>query len=380
MADSWSVCFILTVNPGNEGQEVVRGLSILNHAHTTAELLDQYALQILPVDDRPRYLYVLRALSRLGIFFDSWNDDFSSEVLASELDVPNTLTNLDPEERISFAGDDLYRALLLGLPFSIAYSGTFIPASNVTGIPSELSLKNYGGLLLELVALADVPPSNLSALANLTGFMKASALSPALKQFSMTLRSRVQYGIQSVTDNLDAFRNATENGAFASAQQWSIPLGPGIILQPLNTYLVSSILAQNDWTVLALVGIDVAALSQPAIGTLPEWVLSNCPSCTVPVNLGCTSYDANSQCGRWWYSQNLNSSFTLVQAGNSSNDPINLIATVFQQGWTTGESLFENAAICDGPSSLVKTLESMEMFERPATLANRLLWIAGFGD
>lgn len=72
----------------------------------------------------------------------------------------------------------------------------------------------------------------------------------------------------------------------------------------------------KKWTVLALVGIDVAALSQTSTGTLPSWILNNCPTCTPPVNFGCTSYDENSHCGRWWYSEDLNSSFTLVQAGN----------------------------------------------------------------
>ena len=168
-----------------------------------------------------------------------------------------------------------------------------------------------------------------------------------------------------MTTNLDSFRNATAEGAFASAQQWSIPQGPGILLQPLDTFLVSSILAQNNWTVLALVGIDVAAVSNTSIGNLPAWALSNCPTCTPPVNLGCTGYDANGQCGRWWYSADLNSSFTLVQAGNVTNDPTDLISTIFQQGWTTGELLFQNAAICDEPPSLVETLADMQMAERP---------------
>ena len=365
-ANSWSGCFILTVNQGNEGQTVAQELSSLD-AYTTADSLDQYALQILPVDDRPRYLYVLRALSRLRIFFDSWNNDFSSYVIGGEFDVPNILGTLDPEKQTSFAGEDLYQALLLGLPFSLAYNGTFFPAFNVIGIPPELSLQVIGGLLLELVALANVPLSNLSAPASLTGDIGASNLTFELMQYASMLRSRVQYGLTSFADNLDAFRNATANGAFASAEQWTIPQGPAILLQPLDTFLVSSILAQNNWTVLALVGIDIAALSQTTTGTLPAWALSNCPTCKPPVNFGCTGYDANSQCGRWWYSEDLNSSFTLIQAGNSSNDPTDMIGTAFQQGWTTGKLLFENAAVCDEPSSLVETLENMEMFERPAT-------------
>ena len=362
---SWGACFILSINHGDEGQSVAQELGNLD-AYTTADSLDQYALQMLPVEDRPRYLYVLRALSRLSHFFDDWNHDVSPFVIASQFDVPAILATLDPQKQTSFVGDDLYQALLLGLPFSIAYNGTFFPAFNAIGIPFELSLEDVGGLLLDLVGLAESPLSNLSAPANIAGLVEASSLSSELMQFATTLSSRVQYGLQNITNNLDTFRNVTANGAFASAQQWTIPQGPAILLQPLDTFLVSSILAQNNWTILALVGIDVATLSQTSSGTLPAWVLSNCPNCRPPVSFGCTSYDARSQCGRWWYSEDLNSSFTLVQVGNPSNDPTDLISTIFQQGWTTGELLFENAAICDETTSLVETLEKMEMSERPA--------------
>ena len=195
---------------------------------------------------------------------------------------------------------------------------------------------------------------------------EASALPSVLTDLTTTLGSGIQNFLQSTTTHLDIFRNLTANGAFSTPQPWFIPPDPAILAQPFNTFLISSILAQKKWTVLALVGIDVAALSQTSTGTLPSWVLNNCPTCTPPVNLGCTSYDENSHCGRWWYSEDLNSSFTLVQAGNLRNDPTNLITTAFDQGWTTGTLLFENAAICDEPLSLVETLSTIPKMDRPA--------------
>ena len=363
---SWGACFVLTINQSDEGQTVAQEMGIVD-AYLTADSLDQSALQMMPANDHPRYLYVLRALSRLSQFFDAWNNDVSSYVIASGIDVPAIVATLDLQTQSSFASDDLYRALLLGLPFSIAYNGSFLPAFNSIGIPYELSLEDIGGLLLELAELATVPLSNISASATATEVVAASTLLTGLMELSTTLSSRVQDGLQSVTSDLDIFLNATANGTFVSAQSWAIPQGPGILLQPLDTYLVSSILAQEDWTILALVGIDVAALSQTSTGSLPAWVSSNCPTCALPVSFGCSSYNSNNQCGRWWYSQNLNSSFTLVQASNSSNDPSDLIATVFQQGWSTGKLLFENAAICAEPSRLVQTLEMTQRLQRPAS-------------
>ena len=336
-------------------------------AYNSPDSLDQNALQMVTVEDRPKYLYVLSALSRISQFFVDWNRDVSAAVIASEFDVPAILGTLDLERQTSFVGNSLYQALLLGLPFSIAYNGTYFPAFNSIGIPQELSLEDVGGLLLELVALAEVPLSNLSAPAGTTGIVEASTLPYGLTQFATTLSSSIQSGLLSITQNLESFRNATADGAFASVQQWSIPQGPAILLQPLDTFLVSSILAQNNWTILALVGIDAAALSTTSTGTLPAWVLSNCPTCKPPFDFGCTSYDVNNQCGRWWYSADLNSSFTLVQAGNESNDPTKLISTVFQQGWTSGDLLFANAVFCDEPEGLVETLSTIPVAQRPAS-------------
>ena len=355
---SWAACFILTINGELEGQMVADGLDSLN-ATTTVDSLHQNALDILPGGNRPKYLYVLSALSRIKGLFVDWYDATSSNATASESDVSAILAALDPDRHTSFAGDALYQALVLGLPFFLA--------SNGTGIPLGLSLEGIGGLLLELVGLATVPLSNLSVPANNTGLVKASALPSALTRFATTVGSGIQYGLQSIMNDLDVFLNVSTDGAFATPQLWSIPHDPATLTQPLNTFLVSSILAQSNWTVFALAGIDVAALSQSSTGTLPGWVLSSCPTCTPPVNFGCTSYDVNSQCGRWWYSEDLNSSFTLVHISNPSSNPTDLITTIFQQGWTTGSLLFENAAICDEPPSLVETLSTIPKFERPAS-------------
>ena len=363
---SWGPCFVLGINQSDEGQTVAQQMGVL-YAYMAADSLDQSAMQMMPANDRPRYIYVLRALSRLGQFFNAWNNDVSAYVIASGIDVPAIIATLDLETKSSFPSDELFRALLLGLPFSIAYNGSFLPAFNSIGIPYELSLEDISGLLLELAELATVPLSNLSASATSTEVLEASALPTGLMNLSTTLSSRVQYALQSVTSDLDLFLNVTANGTFVSAQSWVIPQGPGILLQPLDTYLVSSILAQDGWIVLALVGIDVAALSQTSTGSLPGWVHSNCPTCKLPVSFGCSSYDTNNQCGRWWYSENLNSSFTLVQTSNPSNDPTYLITTIFQQGWTTGTLLFENAALCAEPSRLARTLELMQKSQRPAS-------------
>lgn len=356
---SWGACFILTIDSGPEGQTIASSMGLLN-ANITADALYQEALGITPVEDRPRYLYVLTALSHIRGLFLSWSNTISSDTIALESQISAILAALDPGNQTSFSGDDLYQAIFLGLPFFLANNGT--------GIPLGLGLEDISGLLYELVQDAIVPPSNVSSPTNMTSVISASALPSLLTNLTPTLVSGIQHPLQSITSSLDIFLNLTSHGTFSTPQPWSLPPNPAILTSPLTTYLVSSILAQTNWTVLALVGIDVAALSQNPTGILPPWVLNNCPTCTPPVNFGCTSYDSNSQCGRWWYSSDLNSSFTLIHTSNAANnDPTALIATIFNQGWTTGSLLFENAAICNEPPTLKNTISAMPQMERPAS-------------
>ena len=376
---SWAACFTLMVNNGSEGQAVADGLSRLD-VNTFADSLYQATLQIMPVEDQPRYYYVLTALSLIKALFVDWNDAVSSNATRIEGDISTILATLDPDQRSSFAVDDLYQSLMLGLPFFLAY--------NRSGTSIGLSLESIGPMLIKLAELARVPLLNISTPLNTTGSIEATALPSILPQFTTTMTSGIQYGLQSITNSLSTFQNITTDGAFASLQAWTVPQDAATLTQPLYTFLVSSILAQNNWTVLALVGIDVAALSQNSTGTLPRWALKSCPTCTPLVNFGCTNYDVNGMCGRWWYSEDLNSSFTLVQAGNPNGDPTDMIISLYNLGWTTGSLLFENAAICDEPPSLSETLSTIPKWQRPASPLKdymdswfwRLLAVASLND
>lgn len=368
---SWAACFILTINDGPEGQAVAEDLGLLN-ANTTVDTLYQEALEITPVEDRPRYFYVLTALSRIrGLFLD-WNTAASSNPTAFGSEISAIIAALDPGNQTNFPSNDLYQALYLGLPYFLATNGT--------GIPLGLGIEDISSLLYELVQYSSIPPSTLSTPTNTTQTISATALSSFLPALTTALTSSIQALLLSTTTTLTLFLNLTTHGtSFTSPQPFTLPPSPSLISQPLTTYLLSSILAQTNRTVLALVGIDVAALSQaPATGgTLPGWVQTNCPTCTPPVDFGCTSYDGNGQCGRWWYSEDLNSSFTLVKSrdsnnnanseNNNDNDPTTLLSTILTQTSTTGSLLFENAAICDQPPSLTQALSMVPTTERPAS-------------
>ncbi|KAI4220338.1 MAG: hypothetical protein L6R40_008687 [Gallowayella cf. fulva] len=301
----------------------------------------------LPLEERQRYRYVYKAMSELnGELVRQYMDAIVSNAVAGSNDISAILAFLDPERRTSFAGKDLYQAIMLGLPIYYAYNGT--------GIPSGFSLQDISGILLELIRLANTSLPNLPDPAEFTGLIPSFALPSALSNLTLTLSSGVQEMWDTLAHDLSTFLNVTANGAFVSSEHWHVPTELDFVSRTLNTFLVTSILAQQNWTVFALVGIDVAALSQSPTTTLPAWVLANDP--TAPQhpthNFGCTHYTPHNQCGRWWYSTSLHTSFTLLQPRNPSHDPVALLTQILTRGWTTGSLLFENAALCAEPPSL----------------------------
>lgn len=134
------------------------------------------------------------------------------------------------------------------------------------------------------------------------------------------------------------------------------------LLTAFTTFLVSSGLVANGWNAAIAAGTNPLKLSTNASAIIPDWALYKCPECQGhSKNMGCTAYDANNQCGRWWYSENFRSAFTLI--GQAGQDPGNTIAQILTNKWSTGPLLFENSSICDAFASLAAndpklTLES----------------------
>ena len=179
------------------------------------------------VEDRPLYSYALATFSSVRGVFAGWNDALSSNATASKSEISAILAILNPDRHTSFAGDDLYQALILRLPFFFAYNGT--------GVPLGMSLENIGGLLLELVEFSVVPLSNISAPANIAGVAKGSALASTLPQLARIGDSVVQEGFGSIVKNLDTFSKMTTDGPFAPPRPWFIPQDPASFAQPFLT-------------------------------------------------------------------------------------------------------------------------------------------------
>lgn len=285
-------------------------------------------------------------------FFGTWNGALQIAWSGSSTTVASIVEAIDPGHMTTIALDQFMLAISLGLPF-VAGSGS--------GGIADMATQAAGASLLKSLQQA---PAVAKALWP-TG--TASAAPMRLSEFNSqdagvtkgveTILNKGLYFIMSDINNFIDFTHLSSESSespFAQRleQRPSVPSEAKGILTALTTFLVSSTLEANDWKAFILGGIDPLQLSTNSSAELPTW--ANCTECGKQKDMakfmGCQGYESNNQCGRWWYSSNLNSAFTLQ--GPSKQDAGQLMTQIFNSGWTTGALLFETASSCDAASLL----------------------------
>ncbi|KAL8682369.1 MAG: hypothetical protein Q9186_001559 [Xanthomendoza sp. 1 TL-2023] len=74
-----------------------------------------------------------------------------------------------------------------------------------------------------------------------------------------------------------------------------------VLVQSMNTFLVSEALAQNGWQALILPGVDGEGINNEQQGC-PQWAVDDC---NADPDIGCSSHDEFGQCHEyyWWFSR-----------------------------------------------------------------------------
>ncbi|KAL8761669.1 MAG: hypothetical protein Q9184_002228 [Pyrenodesmia sp. 2 TL-2023] len=173
------------------------------------------------------------------------------------------------------------------------------------------------------------------------------------------LRMHLQNGLQLVQgvgqEDVSAFLAFAGNGSFSISQREmqppSIASITGDKIQPLllayTTFLVSTTLAQNGWHAILLPGVNPEGITNRKT-PYPAWAGDH----QEKDDLECTDYDKYGRCSGkyWWYSETQNSAYAL--RNDKSDDSTEYLQTFFDYGWSTGQLLFENAAVCEIQSIL----------------------------
>lgn len=150
-------------------------------------------------------------------------------------------------------------------------------------------------------------------------------------------------------NNVSAFLAFASNGTFSVPQTQapnvvaSSPAQGLALLQAFTTYLTSAALSQNGWRALMLPGVEPLGVAN-GTANCPDWAASDCEKSR---NLGCSGYTQFLQCDNyyWWYGNTTNSTYTIIHNGAPDGDATNILSTIFTDGWSTGQLLFENAGL-----------------------------------
>lgn len=266
-------------------------------------------------------------------------------MLEASLSINGIIDLVDPVKKTHVALNAILTALSIGLGFIPAIGPEFAALPSIAISAAKIALQ--GIQKAPTVAQAIWPVGSEDSQNK-----QIDTLENEIPSLLSELQNRLQQGLQLVQgvnqSDVSSFLAFTGDGNF-SVSQGSAPTvmaSTGTEVQPLllafTTYLVSEALSQNGWHALMLPGVNPAGLTDGSAG-YPSW------SGTTDdlADLHCDSYDPHGQCDGtyWWYSESQNTAYTLNH--NDKKSSTDFIHTIFENGWSTGKLLFENAAICE---------------------------------
>ena len=138
--------------------------------------------------------------------------------------------------------------------------------------------------------------------------------------------------------DVDVFLAYASQGNFTAVAP-SLPDQSNYLYYGFNTYIISKAMQGNN--IYAVLGRDTNVQALATNGTQLNY----------PID--CEAYNDENVCDAWWYSGNLNSSFTL-DSFNHMDRNYNQELTALLSNYTTGELLFEGAFACNAEGNYGK--------------------------
>ena len=190
-------------------------------------------------------------------------------------------------------------------------------------------------------------------------------LSGSLAELAKALGSRIESALKEVQGgggaNLSNFLDFTQYGDFSKPRGQ----GPSIsnttegLLIGFSNILVKKALTSAGWNAVVAVDTDPLEMTLKPNAFYPYWVEYSSRPGHQFRSLACHSYDTHSlwddSC--WWYSRLQDSAYTLTKQSDFTivnpresierdPDPRQLLKTIFDNGWSTGELLFQDTSLC----------------------------------
>lgn len=190
-----------------------------------------------------------------------------------------------------------------------------------------------------------------------------SSMGDVLSQFHINIAN----ALNATQSDFGLFVNVSQNGAYIAKQQ-SLNASTTQLTRILKTFIVSQALQANN------IIITVAK------GTNPYEVTPNLSASSSTIaqsnawHVNC--HDAYEQmpygvCDNWWYDGK--DAYSLSNLGERNQNYHDLMIQMFQEGWTTGEDLFYQAARCHQESAIYREGYGLPRYSEPESTSS------GFG-
>ena len=217
-------------------------------------------------------------------------------------------------------------------------------------------------------------------------------MSGRLAELAKALGMRIESALQEVQGgsraNISNFLAFTQYGDFSKPRGQ----GPSIsnttegLLIGFSNMLVTKALTSAGWNAVVAVDTNPLEMTLKPNALYPYWVKYTSRPGHQFRSLACHSYDAHGLCDDscWWYSRSQDSAYTLTKQSDFTivnpresierdPDPRQLLKTIFDNGWSTGELLFQDTSLCS-PIAKGATARCNEGgLEVKRTISNHLL-------
>ena len=305
---------------------------------------------------------MLNCGSGINFFFSNWYQGMYNAAIESGNLVNNIVLAVDPPNtRKHVLVSDVLGALSAGLAF--------------LAIPEAAALAGAAAVIAPLFVKAIQQAPGIAKLIWPLGTsqretIEIGQLYGQLSTILQGLAPRIQGALAAVMgqsqNDITGFLAFAEQGIFSRPRdQWpDIVNDTRGLLVGFTTFLVSEALILGGWHVSVALGVNPLKSSGPD-ASCPYWQCD----CGKFLSLDCTGYDNYSQCENnpWWYSNRTNSAYTLSKdpyngffhsSTHNEKNPTHLMRTIFENGWSSGALLLENAGLCVLQSSVANSFKS----------------------
>ena len=310
-------------------------------------------------------LLTYRLLVAINFFFSSWYQGMYNAAIEAGDIVNKIIQAVDPPKKdFRIALTDVLSALSSGLVFLVIPEAAVISGAAAAIAPIFLKAIQQAPGIARIIW-----PEGSSQRESI----EIAELYQNLGIVLQGLGPRIAGALAAVEGNdqsdVESFLAFAQDGYFSQPRdQWvNIANDTNGLLLGFTTFLASEALVLDGWHVEVALGVNPLQMSYTN-ATCPYWECD----CGSFLDLGCSEFDNNSQCENnpWWYSNESNNSYTLSRdaydglyhpATHNEKDPTSIMQTIFNNGWSNGKLLLENAQTCVFDYSIQATYNTAEL-------------------